>query len=238
MTTRANKSDSIARLDREVVRCRACPRLVAWREEVGRTRRAAFRDEVYWSRPVPAFGGADARLLVLGLAPGAHGANRTGRPFTGDGAGPFLYGALHRAGFSSGPESVARDDGLELRRARITNAVRCVPPANQPAAEETERCFPFLEREVDLLADLRVVLALGGIAWKQALRLYRARGHTPPRPQPKFGHGAEWRPEGGPALLGCFHPSQLNTHTGRLTAEMIDAVLERARELCKSRRSR
>jgi len=224
--------DSLARLERDLVACRACPRLVAWREEVGRRRKRAFRDCEYWSRPVPSLGGGDARLLILGLAPGAHGANRTGRPFTGDGAGPFLYQALHRAGFSNRPESVARGDGLELRDARIANAVRCVPPGNQPTREEIDRCQPLLERELRLLPDVRVVLCLGGLAWNAALRLFAAGGVPIPRPRPKFGHAAEFLPgEDAPAMLASFHPSQLNTHTGRLTRPMFDRVLRRARAL-------
>ena len=224
--------DSIARLDREVIACAACPRLVEWREEVGRTRKKAFRDFEYWSRPVPSIGAGDARLLVLGLAPGAHGANRTGRPFTGDGAGPFLYEGLYKAGFSNQPSSANRDDGLELVDTRITNAVRCVPPANMPKRDETERCFPFLRREFELMRDVRVVLCLGGLAWSVALRLYAEVGLPVSRPKPKFGHAAEYDPgDGAPVMLASFHPSQLNTYTGRLTRPMFARVLRRARTL-------
>lgn len=224
--------DSLAELAEEALACRRCPRLVRWLEEVGRTRRAAYRDAEYWCRPVPSFGPASARLVVVGLAPGAHGANRTGRPFTGDGAGPFLYGALHRAGFSTRAESLARDDGLRLIDARITNAVRCAPPGNRPSAEEIAACRGFLARELALLRRKRVVLCLGGVAWSAVLATLARLGVALPRPRPRFGHGAEveLQPD-GPRLLGCFHPSQINVNTGRLTPPMIDAVLERARAL-------
>ena len=221
--------DSLAKLEREVGACTLCPRLVAWRERVGREKRAAFRDFDYWSRPVPGFGDARAGLLILGLAPGAHGANRTGRPFTGDGAGPFLYQALHRAGFASAPRSESRDDGLELSGARITNAVRCVPPGNKPTPVEIDSCFPYLRRELRQVRQVRVVLCLGGIAWKAGLRLLKEEGVELPRPVPKFGHGAVFEPEQGPALVGSYHPSQLNTHTGRLTKAMFARVLRRCR---------
>jgi uracil-DNA glycosylase family 4 len=227
-------SRSLASFDAEVSRCRACPRLVAWREEAGRVNRRAFADQSYWSRPVPGFGPADARLLVLGLAPGAHGANRTGRPFTGDGAGPFLYSALHRAGFASDVEPTARDDGLELLDARITNAVRCAPPGNQPSRDERLTCAPFLEREFELLPQVAVILCLGGFAWDAALTLVRARGAEVPRPKPRFGHGVEVPlGPGQPTLVGAFHPSQLNTNTGRLTPAMMDAVLQRVAQLVR-----
>jgi len=226
------KRDSIAKLDREVIACAACPRLVAWREEVGAKRKAAFRDFEYWAKPVPSLGGGDAGLLVLGLAPGAHGANRTGRPFTGDGAGPFLYEGLYDAGFSNQPTSVGRDDGLELVDARITNAVRCVPPANLPKPAETDECFPFLVRELELMKNVRVILCLGGLAWNVALRLYRELGIPVARPKPKFGHAAEYDPgDGAPVMLASFHPSQLNTYTGRLTRPMFAKVMRRARAL-------
>jgi uracil-DNA glycosylase len=221
--------------------CRACPRLVAWREEVAREKRAAFRDDTYWGRPVPGFGDPRARLLVLGLAPGAHGSNRTGRMFTGDRAGDWLFRALHRAGFASQPTSVRRDDGLELRGAFVTAPVKCAPPANKPTPEERDACRPWLEAELDLLPDLRVVVALGSFAWTQALALFERRGHAVPTPRPRFGHGAEAclgrageagaRPGPGLTLLGSYHPSQQNTFTGTLTEEMFDAVWARAREL-------
>jgi uracil-DNA glycosylase len=217
---------SLAELDAEVVVCRRCPRLVAWREEVARVKRAAFASETYWGRPIPGFGDPAARLVILGLAPAAHGANRTGRIFTGDRSGDFLFAALHRAGYASQPTSEHAGDGLELRDARMLAAVRCAPPANRPTPAERDTCLPFAEREMELLEQTRVVLCLGGFAWDAALRL---RGDVP-RPRPRFGHGAEL--EGPPwTMLGCFHPSQQNTFTGRLTPAMLDAVLARAREL-------
>jgi uracil-DNA glycosylase family 4 len=223
-------ADSLQKLERDVLRCRRCPRLVEWREEVGRVKRRAFRDEAYWSRPVPSFGDERARLLVLGLAPGAHGANRTGRPFTGDGAGPFLYRGLHRAGLSSGPESTHRGDGLELKGVRIVNAVRCVPPGNKPERAEVEQCFEFLERELALLARTRAILCLGALAWRTALELLRQLGHEVPRPAPVFAHEAELDlGDGAPRLVASFHPSQQNTNTGRLTEPMFARALRRAR---------
>lgn len=218
-------------LTQQVISCRACPRLVAWREQAALERPARHAGAEYWARPVPGFGDEHARLLVLGLAPGAHGANRTGRPFTGDGAGPFLYGALHRAGLGNGVPPTARGDGLELLGARITNIVRCAPPGNVPSPEEERRCFPFLQRELALLPGVRVVLCLGGRAWGAALRWLAVQGHRLPRPRPGFGHGVELAPERAPVLLGCYHPSRLNTSTGRLTAESMDRVLARALEL-------
>jgi uracil-DNA glycosylase family 4 len=201
---------------------------VAWREEVARVRRRAFRDERYWGRGVPGFGDPGARVVLLGLAPGAHGANRTGRMFTGDGSGDFLYAALHRAGLASSPVSRAADDGLVLRRAFVTNACRCVPPDNRPAPAELRRCAPFLDRELAALPRARVVVALGAIAWAAALGHLARRGAAVPRPRPRFAHGAELRLPGAPALLGSYHPSRQNTNTGRLTPEMLDAVLARA----------
>jgi uracil-DNA glycosylase family 4 len=205
---------------------------VAWREQVARERRAAFAQETYWGRPVPAFGDPHARVLVVGLAPAAHGANRTGRMFTGDRSGEFLYAALYRAGFASQPSSVAPGDGLRLRDLRITAGVRCAPPANKPTPEERELCLPWTARELQLLGDVRVLLCLGAFAWDVALRLLLASGTAaqPPCPKPRFGHGAEVA-AGRYTLLGCFHPSQQNTFTGKLTEPMIDAVLSRAREL-------
>jgi uracil-DNA glycosylase family 4 len=219
-------SASLAELDAEVVVCRRCPRLVAWREEVARVKRAAFAEETYWGRPIPGFGDPAARLAILGLAPAAHGANRTGRIFTGDRSGDFLFAALHRAGYANQPTSVHAGDGLELRDARMLAAVRCAPPANKPTPAERDACLPFAVRELALLEHTRVVLCLGAFAWDAALRL---RGDVP-RPRPRFGHGAEL--EGPPwTMLGCFHPSQQNTFTGRLTPAMLDAILARAREL-------
>ena len=217
---------ALAALEDEIVRCRACPRLVAWREEVAATRRAAFRHEAYWGRPVPGFGDPDARVAVVGLAPAAHGGNRTGRVFTGDRSGDWLFAALHRAGFANQPTSVGRDDGLELTGAWVAAAVRCAPPANRPTVKERDRCVPFLERELALLAQVAVVVALGGFAWDVCCRLEGIR------PKPAFGHGAEARSDrSGRTLLGCYHPSQQNTFTGRLTEPMLDAVLARAASL-------
>jgi len=222
--------DSLARLERETIACRRCPRLVEWREEVGRVKRRAFRDEDYWARPVPGFGARRPRLLILGLAPGAHGANRTGRPFTGDGSGPFLFDALWRTGFANQAEARSADDGLELLEARITNAVRCVPPGNRPDRSEAEACFPFLERELRLLPDVRAVLCLGSFAWDAGLRLLASAGWELPRPKPRFGHGVEVEPgDDLPALVGSFHPSLQNTNTGRLTPAMLRSVLRRLR---------
>jgi uracil-DNA glycosylase family 4 len=215
--------------------CRRCPRLVQWREQVARERRAAFAGEQYWGRPLPGFGDPDARVLLLGLAPAAHGANRTGRMFTGDRSGDFLFAALARTGFANQPTSVDRSDGLSLRDARVTAAVRCAPPANRPTPGERENCLPWTVREMQLLGNVRVLLCLGGFAWDAALRLLVALGGVgakPIRPKPRFGHGAEWAGENVPyTLLGCYHPSQQNTFTGRLTEPMIDGVLLRAREL-------
>ncbi len=218
-------------LHREIVRCRACPRLVAWREEVARVKVRRFRDWTYWARPLPGFGDPRASLLIVGLAPAAHGGNRTGRMFTGDRSGDFLYAALHRAGFANQPTSVRKDDGLRLSGAFITAPCRCAPPANRPLPEELARCSPWMDREIAALSRVRVVLALGGIGWGAALAHFVRRGFPLPRPRPKFGHGAESRIEGGPVLLGCYHVSQQNTNTGKLTPAMIDAVLARAKLL-------
>jgi uracil-DNA glycosylase family 4 len=225
---------ALAALEARVVACRRCPRLVAWREEVAHSKRAAFAGERYWGRPIPGFGDPEARVLVLGLAPAAHGGNRTGRVFTGDRAGDFLFAALHRTGFANQPTSLHAGDGLALRDLWITAAVRCAPPANKPTPSERDTCLPYAAEEVGLLAGVRVVVCLGAFAWDAALRLRRlvAGGDAAPapRPRPRFGHGAEWLEEPLP-LLGCFHPSQQNTFTGRLTPAMLDAVLLRAREL-------
>jgi uracil-DNA glycosylase family 4 len=217
-------------LEREVISCRRCPRLVAWREEVARVRRAAFASEEYWGRPLPGFGDPEARVLLLGLAPAAHGGNRTGRIFTGDRSGDWLFASLYRTGFANQPTSVARDDGLALVGAYVTAAVRCAPPANRPLPSERDNCLPYLERELSLLGSVRVIVTLGSFAWDAALRTLVALGEPRVRPRPKFGHGAEVR-IGRFTLLGCFHPSQQNTFTGKLTEPMIDDVLGRAREL-------
>jgi uracil-DNA glycosylase family 4 len=219
---------SLAELEAEVVACRRCPRLVAWREEVARVKRASFADETYWGRPIPGFGDPEARLVILGLAPAAHGANRTGRVFTGDRSGDFLYAALHRAGYANQPTSVHAGDGLRLIDAWIMAAVRCAPPANKPLPQERDNCLPWAVAELALLRRARVVLCLGQFAWNAAFRL---RGAVP-RPRPRFGHGAVVDGEPWP-VLGCFHPSQQNTFTGVLTPGMMDAVLARARELAE-----
>ena len=212
-------------LERVVVSCRACPRLVAWREEVARTKRAAYAGEDYWGRPVPGFGDPEARLLVVGLAPAAHGANRTGRMFTGDRSGEWLYRALWRAGFANQPEATSADDGLRLTGAWVTSPVKCAPPANKPSAEEFSACRGFFEAEVAALAQVRVVVALGGLACGAVAR------HWNLRPRPRFAHGLEVQLPDGRTLLCCYHVSQQNTFTGRLTVEMLDAVFDRARRL-------
>lgn len=219
---------SLRAVEAEVVRCRACPRLVAWRERVAREKRRAYQGEDYWGRPVPGFGDPRAWLLVVGLAPAAHGANRTGRMFTGDASGDFLYAALYRAGMASQPWSRYREDGLALRGAFVTAACRCAPPQNRPSPEELERCAPFLDREAAALPEVRVVLCLGAVAWEAALGHLRRRGLELPRPRPRFGHGAEMALPGAPLLLASYHVSRQNTQTGRLTPAMLDKVLARA----------
>jgi uracil-DNA glycosylase len=222
-------------LAQEIGDCRRCPRLVQWREQVARDRRAAFAEQEYWGRPLPGFGDPAARMLVFGLAPAAHGANRTGRMFTGDRSGDFLFAALFRAAFANQPTSLDRDDGLRLSGAWITAAVRCAPPANRPTPEEREECQPWSLRELRLLENVRVILCLGAFAWDAALRLTAAVAdppRLPPRPRPKFGHGVEL-PGERYTLIGCYHPSQQNTFTGKLTEPMIDAVLQRARALAQ-----
>jgi len=222
--------EALAALEAEITSCRACPRLVAWREQVAHERRAAFADWNYWGRPLPGFGDPQARIVLLGLAPAAHGANRTGRMFTGDRSGDFLFAALHRAGLANQAESSKRDDGLTLKDCWVTAAVRCAPPANRPTPAERDRCLGYAERELELLERARVLVCLGGFAWDAALRLRTALGDPTPRPRPRFGHGAELAPGPGRrlTLLGCYHPSQQNTFTGRLTDAMADEVLSRA----------
>ncbi len=216
-------------LEREITGCRACPRLVAWREEVARVKRASFAGQDYWGRPVPGFGDPRATVLVLGLAPAAHGGNRTGRVFTGDRSGDWLFGALHAVGMANQPGSVGRDDGLVLNGCWVAAAVRCAPPANRPTPVERDTCLPFALRELALLTRVRAIVCLGGFAWDAALRILAARGATVPRPRPRFGHGAEAAVE-EMTLLGSYHPSQQNTFTGRLVPGMMEDVLRRARE--------
>ena len=232
--TRSSRLDGWRRLESSIESCERCPRLVDHCREVARTRRRAYRDQVYWGKPVPGFGDRQARILLIGLAPAAHGANRTGRMFTGDRSGDWLYGALHRAGLSNRPRSDGRDDGLELRGAFISATCRCAPPANKPSTDEMANCESYLDREFELLAGLRVVVALGKIAWDASLRrVQRIAPGDLPRPKPRFSDGAEcrlpFREDGAPILLlGSYHPSQQNTQTGRLTREMFDSVMERA----------
>jgi uracil-DNA glycosylase family 4 len=220
---------SLAQVQAEIVACRDCPRLVAWRERVARDKRAAYRHETYWGRPVPGFGHPEARVLVCGLAPAAHGGNRTGRVFTGDRSGDWLFAALHRAGFANQPTSSRRDDGLHLTGCYITACVRCCPPDNKPTPIERDRCLPFLLRELRLLRGVRCIVCLGGFAWDGVLRALREITALP-RPLPRFGHGAEVS-VGALTLLGCYHVSQQNTFTGRLTEAMLDAVFARAKVL-------
>jgi uracil-DNA glycosylase family 4 len=222
-TTSTARRDSLARLEADVVACRACPRLVAWREEVARDKRAAYRDETYWGRPVPGFGDPRARVLVVGLAPAAHGANRTGRMFTGDRSGEWLYRALHRAGFANQASSTGRDDGLELQGAYITAPVRCAPPANKPTPAERDACRPFIDRELALLTEVRVIVALGQFAYQAVAGLVGLR------PRPPFGHGREIELDDGRTIVCSYHVSQQNTFTGKLTEDMLDAVFAAAR---------
>ena len=217
--------DSLSQIEREVVDCRACPRLVAWRERVATEKVARFRDWEYWARPVPGFGDPRAALLIVGLAPAAHGGNRTGRVFTGDRSGDFLFASLFRTGYASQPESTDRDDGLELRNCFITAAVKCAPPANKPTPAERDACRPYLERELAQLDGVRVIVTLGQFGWDAITSHYRLR------PRPKFGHGVEAALPDGRALLGSYHVSQQNTFTGKLTPDMLDAVFNRARAL-------
>ena len=212
--------------------CRRCPRLVAWRETIASKKRASFRDEEYWGRPVPMLGGRSSRLLMVGLAPAAHGANRTGRMFTGDRSGDWLFRALHRAGFASQAHAASIDDGLEMIDASITAMVRCAPPDNKPTTQERDNCRFWLEQELDLLDSVEVIVALGGLAFDQTLRVGRDRGWEVPRPKPRFSHGVEVHlGEQAPMLIASYHPSQQNTFTGRLTEDMLDAVFIRAAEI-------
>ncbi len=222
-------------LAKQVSLCKRCPRLVEWRERVARERRASFAHERYWGRPLPGFGDPRARVLLLGLAPAAHGGNRTGRIFTGDRSGDFLFAALWRTGFANQPTSIARDDGLRLRDVWITAAVRCAPPANKPTIDERDSCLPWSADELELLGNVKVIVCLGAFAWDGALRLASTLAQSPtpmPRPKPRFAHGGEWR-SAELALLGCFHPSQQNTFTGKLTEPMIDEILMRAKAISR-----
>jgi len=227
------RSRDLDALAAEISDCRACPRLVEWREQVAREKRAAFRDDTYWARPVPGFGDPSARVLIVGLAPAAHGGNRTGRVFTGDRSGDFLFASLHRCGFANQAASVAIDDGLVLRDAYVAAAVRCAPPANKPTPAERDECAPFLRRELELLDRVRVIVALGAFGYEavwSALRASNELGADLPARRPRFAHLLE-APCGRVTVLGAFHPSQQNTFTGRLTPEMLDAVFLRATAL-------
>ena len=224
------RAEDLAEMTSNVVACRACPRLVEWRELVAREKRASFADETYWGRPVPGYGDPDARLLIVGLAPAAHGGNRTGRVFTGDRSGDWLFASMHRTGWANQPTSVHRDDGLRLIDAYVSAVVKCAPPANKPTIEERDRCLPYLFGEMEILTTVKVIVALGSFGWDGALRSLSARDIPIPKPKPRFGHLAEGT-VGPYTLLGSFHPSQQNTFTGKLTEEMLDAVFLRAREL-------
>jgi len=217
--------DTLPGIERDVIACRACPRLVEWREQVAREKVARFRDWDYWARPVPGFGDPHARLLIVGLAPAAHGGNRTGRVFTGDRSGDFLFASLHRCGYANQPHSIDAHDGLELDDCFITAAVKCAPPANKPTPAERDTCRPYLERELALLRDVTVIVSLGQFGWDAIASHYAVR------PKPKFGHGAEVALPDGRTLLGSYHVSQQNTFTGKLTPDMLDAVFNRARAL-------
>ena len=224
----------LEQLQNNIIECARCPRLVSHRRAVAEKKRPMYRDWLYWGRPVPSFGDPDARLLLVGLAPAAHGANRTGRMFTGDRSGDWLFGTLHKFGFASSPESRHADDGLTLHDAYITAALHCAPPLNKPEREEMSSCLPFLARELDLLRRVRVVLALGKIAFDTYLRLCRERGVSAPVPRPKFGHGVSYELGDGTVLMGCYDPSQQNTQTGRLTREMFESVFSQAKEVLES----
>ena len=222
----SSKPGALEALEQCIVACRRCPRLVEWREQVAREKRAAFRNERYWGKPLPGFGDAGARVYVLGLAPTAHGGNRTGRVFTGDRSADWLFASMHRTGFANQPNSDNVGDGLRLDGAFVTAAVRCAPPANKPLPSERDNCLPYARAELALLEGVRAIVCLGGFAWDAACRVLEVE-----RPRPRFGHGAEHALPDGRTILGCYHPSQQNTFTGRLTEEMIDAVFARAREL-------
>ena len=222
------KPSPLRRIEQAIPTCTRCPELRAYCAEVARVKRRAFADWEYWGRPIPGFGDPAARIWVIGLAPAAHGGNRTGRVFTGDRSGDFLFAALHRAGLANQPTSVARDDGLALSGVYVSAALRCAPPANKPKPHELENCSSYLDEEYHALREWRTIVALGGIAWDAVLGMLARRGHQIPKPRPRFGHGARFDTEGR-TLLGCYHVSQQNTFTGRLTEPMIDAVLAAAR---------
>ncbi len=225
----------LVEIERRLTACRRCPRLVDWREQIAEEKRAAYADQDYWGKPVPGFGDPEASLLVVGLAPGAHGANRTGRMFTGDRSGDWLFRALHRAGFASQPRSTAADDDLRLLDCYITAAVHCVPPANKPSADEQRECGAWLREEIAALTGIEVVVALGGLAFGRVLREELGWGRVEPRP--RFGHGVEAAFSDGPLLIASYHPSQQNTFTGRLTEPMLDQVFERAARVIRQRPS-
>ena len=230
MAATADRQAALARLTAEIIGCRRCPRLVEWRERVAREKVARFRNETYWGRPVPGFGDPDARILIVGLAPAAHGGNRTGRVFTGDASGDFLFAAMYEVGLANQPVGRRPDDGLELHGAYIAAAVRCAPPGNKPLPSERDNCAPYLQSELALLEDVRVIVPLGAYGWEAALRAIAAVTGVDPRPRPTFGHGAEAR-VGRYVVVGSYHPSQQNTFTGRLTKPMLVSVLARARDL-------
>jgi len=233
MAATADRQAALARLTAEIIGCRRCPRLVEWRERVAREKVARFRNETYWGRPVPGFGDPDARILIVGLAPAAHGGNRTGRVFTGDASGDFLFAAMYEVGLANQPVGRRPDDGLELHGAYIAAAVRCAPPGNKPLPSERDNCAPYLQSELALLEDVRVIVPLGAYGWEAALRAIAAVTGVDPRPRPTFGHGAEAR-VGRYVVVGSYHPSQQNTFTGRLTKPMFVSVLARARDLAAS----
>ena len=220
--------ESLNQLNNEIIQCRKCARLVAWREEVARVKRKAYRDQEYWGKPVPGFGDPQARIFVVGLAPGAHGSNRTGRNFTGDASGGFLYPALYRAGFANQPTAISRDDGLMLQDLYLAASARCVPPENKPTLEEMNNCQPYLERELEILQP-KVIVCLGRIAFERVMRIYSVRN-----PVWKFGHGALYRMDNSTWILCSYHPSQQNTLTGRLTMKMFDEIWTKAKELIQN----